>query len=321
MLDVWGREEKMKTRGDSQFFVKLWLDESIRTMAEVKGAFKLLFWYVGRITVEYATESGIRCGGVHGLSPISDRDIAGAIAGIGAPCSGDKVYKWRRTLERGGYVAWKRTPVGQRTFVIGSEKFPDDRLERLPSWATDIIDKAILIRGERSAKTAERDTQYRATNGQLATQSRNPNCQNGGAFRQNGGAFRQNGGFNIRKEVETECETEVDDTQGNACSVSIGGSEWPTPDEERERVREYVLEAIERGQGGAELAESVRYFMREPLLSPSEEDRRKAQMIFWGLDRVSKSRDFVEGALELCHPDLASAVRERLWGQGVGGVK
>lgn len=149
------RTHKMQTQADSRFFVRLWLDESIRTMAEVKGAFKLLFWYVGRITVEYATDSGVRCGGVHGLSPVTDGDIAGAISRIGAACTGDQVYKWRHTLARRGYVAWKRTPVGQRTFVIGSEKFPADRLERLPWWAADLIDRAILVRTGHSSEVAE----------------------------------------------------------------------------------------------------------------------------------------------------------------------
>src|ERR1035438_6418297 len=140
-------EQRMKNKSDSGFFVRLWLDRSMRTMAEVKSAFQLLFWYTGRITVEYATESGVRCGVVYGLAPYTDFGIAEDISRMGLPCTGNQVYKWRHALARRGYVAWKRTPVGQRTLVIGSQKFPDESLEPLPSWAADMVDRAIVLRG------------------------------------------------------------------------------------------------------------------------------------------------------------------------------
>lgn len=155
----------------------------------------MLFWYIGRITVEYATESGVRCGGVYGLAPYTDFKIAEDITRIGLPCTGNQVCKWRRTLARLGYVAWKRTPVGQRTLVIGSEKFPDNSLERLPSWAAEIVDRAIGLRGGHPAETAEEITKKWLSL-----------SQTGGAFSQGGVPFRRNGGNNIRKELESEGE-------------------------------------------------------------------------------------------------------------------
>ncbi len=185
----------MKNKSDSRFFVRLGLDQSIRTMAEVKSAFQLLFWYIGRITVEYATEPGVRCGGVYGLAPYTDFKIAEDITRIGLPCTGNQVYKWRHALARLGYVAWLRTPAGQRTLVIGSEKFPDTSLERLPSWAAAIVDRAIGLRGGHPAETAEEITKKWLSL-----------SQTGGAFSQGGVPFRQNGGNNIRKEFESEVE-------------------------------------------------------------------------------------------------------------------
>lgn len=131
---------------DGGFYVRLQMDTTLRIMKEVKSAFTLLWWFCGRVTREYSTtENGIRIGAVLGSSPNSDADVAADITRCGWKCGADQVYKWRRKLRRLGLIAWKRTPGGQRTFVINSQKFPEHMVEDIPEWVWKVVEPAVKL--------------------------------------------------------------------------------------------------------------------------------------------------------------------------------
>lgn len=139
---------------DSGFFVRLPFEQTIHTMMEIKNAFPLLWWYIGRITRDYsATGLTVRIGAVLGHMPITDGYVASELSASGGKIGADKIKHWRRKLEAGGYIATLRTPCGLRVFVIGSEKFPEESIEPLPDWALSIVQEAAA---KRSAKLADR---------------------------------------------------------------------------------------------------------------------------------------------------------------------
>ncbi len=89
--------------------------------------------------------------------------------------------------------------------------------------------------------------------------------------------------------------------------------------DEKERCRELLLKAIGKSYGGAELVKSVRYFMHEPLRCPTEEDRRRARVMFGAMANDPGGREFVKNLLVYIHPELAHAVRAELHrGRGRG---
>lgn len=134
-------------------FVRLPFEKTIQTMMEVKNAFPLLWWYVGRVTRDYAA-AGLtaRIGAVLGNMPITDGHVAAELSASGEELTSDKIKHWRRRLEALGYIATLRTPCGLRVFVIGSEKFPDGSIEPLPDWALLTVQDAAA---KRSAKFAD----------------------------------------------------------------------------------------------------------------------------------------------------------------------
>lgn len=146
--------ERWQERND--FIVRLPLDRSICIMDEVGCAFKLYWWYLGRVTVGFITEQGVRCGGVLGLRPVTDFDIADNMSRMGGQCTEDQIYHWRHTLKNWGYTGWKRTPGGQQTFVIEAY-YPLEKSTPPPEWAVGIIADLIERRLAHSAKIAEWD--------------------------------------------------------------------------------------------------------------------------------------------------------------------
>jgi len=132
----------MKESDGDRFFVKLPLG-AIRIMREVKSAFILFWWYVGRVTVEYVAGNGIRVGGVYGTVPYSDSRIAEDLTSCGLPCNAHRVWNMRQALRRASLITWLRTPAGQRTLVIDSDKFSAEKAEPLPDWARSLVRDAL----------------------------------------------------------------------------------------------------------------------------------------------------------------------------------
>jgi len=185
----------MRTEHEGSFYVQLPLVDGLKIVADSKLAFRLYFWYVGRITVEYRTAWGIRCGGVLGLSPQVDPTVAADIARCSQEnCTGWTVRSWRRALAKLGLIAWKRTPVGLRVFVIGSNKMPDAKLKELPNWAEAVLSETVrvyLARYGRYARIAHRPVEDCPSDRQeMAHRPANVRPSN------------------KRKEVESEFETE-----------------------------------------------------------------------------------------------------------------
>jgi len=139
--------------GQSDFFIRLPLLEGVRIIREVKSAFALYFWYIARTTVEFQFRR-VRIGGVLGLSPHTDQCIADDLQRYGTFCSADQIRKWRRKLIRCGLIVCKRTPVGSRTMVIDSAKFPHRAASALPSWAEKCLAVCWAQRRTLSAKNA-----------------------------------------------------------------------------------------------------------------------------------------------------------------------
>ena len=128
------------TPHDELYFVRLPLLEGLRVLAETRLAYRLFFWLVGRVTREYRTPWGIRCGGVLGLAPQKDYEVAADIVRCSqAPCTAWTVRSWRRALARLGLIACHQTPIGLQIFVINSNKMPEDKLVELPDWALPVL--------------------------------------------------------------------------------------------------------------------------------------------------------------------------------------
>lgn len=127
------------------FRVTLPLDASIRLQKEVRSAYVLLTWCIGRITIEWLSpRRDVRVGAVFGGTPHTDADIAADITRLGYKCCADQVYRWRRALAEKGIIAWERTPSGARLLVIDSQKIKDCWVEsEMPAWAWNAANTAL----------------------------------------------------------------------------------------------------------------------------------------------------------------------------------
>ena len=145
--------EKNRTVGwqeRNDFIVRYPLDLGIPIIQEVGRAFELFWWYLARVTAGFITESGIKCGAVLGLLPITDLDIADNISRMGRARSQNQIRKWRHKLANWGYIAWKRTPAGQQTFII-EPYYPAGECMPPPSWTNPYIAELIDKRLEHSS--------------------------------------------------------------------------------------------------------------------------------------------------------------------------
>jgi hypothetical protein len=222
----------MKNEYDYLYFVRLPLIDGLKILADSRLAFRLYFWYVARITVEYRTASGVRCGGVLGLSPQTDREVAADIAKCSqVRCPEWTVRSWRRALAKLGLVAWRQTPAGLRVFVIGSNKMPDEEVEKLPEWAEGIVVKAVrvyLARYGGIAKIEHRPGENSRSDRQEMAHRPTKVCRS-----------------NIREEVETECETEM--TIQGRFQLHDKTAEKSTPSEAEAEARR-IWSELKRGR-------------------------------------------------------------------------
>lgn len=217
----------MKNQFDESYFVHLPLVRGLKILADTRLAYRLYFWCVGRITAEYRTVWGVRCGAVLGLSPQTDRGIAADIARYSQEsCGARTVRRWRGVLALLGLLAWRRTPLGVRIFVVGSEKMPESRLVELPEWAEVVVAKPVALHLARYPKTGESGKDQPLTPKVM--------CTFGGSSGQ-GWPVRvaKVGHSNIRLEVDSE-KTEQYDTA--SLSAQGAGKNPPDGDVERQRI-------------------------------------------------------------------------------------
>jgi hypothetical protein len=128
------------TQHDESFYVRLPLIDGLRILADTRQAYRLFFWLTARVTREYRTPWGIRCGAVLGLAPQRDHLVAADITRCsGVRCPARTVRRWREALAALGLIVWQRTPIGLKVFVIGSQKMPDAKVEDLPAWAVTLL--------------------------------------------------------------------------------------------------------------------------------------------------------------------------------------
>jgi len=278
----------MNNEYDNSYFVRLPLVDGLKILADSKLAFRLYFWYVARITTEYRTAWGVRCGGVLGLSPRTDRDVAADIAKCSqVRCTEWTVRSWRRALKKLGLVAWQQTPVGLRVFVIGSNKMPDEKVVELPEWGKTIVAKAVrayLARYGGIAKMADRPGENSRSDRQEMASRPAKVCRS-----------------NIREQSESECETEVT-KQATRQNLESAHEPYSNDREIKGKMDRWINpgRSIEEKKNGLTPVET-------PPPITKEEEEQNAERVWAQLMELPGGAEILTGIERRCRPNTGRA--------------